>query len=194
VGAAHLQFKCLPFPPIIIRISYTCQIQHLTVENTPHQFPENHNVFQQNPLPKLMPSTASPPPPSSSATTSTAPPGVSPRPPPPPPPESLNPVQSNKHRSIFKQNPFQVQAKKNQMKQKKGKIGFSFFDKLGKIGFSFQINIPEYFFESSRNPPESVSQLYNLTKNANPWLRPRKNEPKKQRISFFFLRNLPQGF
>jgi hypothetical protein len=59
-GAAHLQFKCLPFPPIFIRISYTCQIQHLTVENTPHQFSENHNVFQQNPLPKLMPSTAKP--------------------------------------------------------------------------------------------------------------------------------------
>ena len=52
--------------------------------------------------------------------------------------------------------------------------------------FFFIRSLPQGFW--------TQTQLYNLTKNTNPWLKPRKNEPKKQRISFFFLRNLPQGF
>jgi hypothetical protein len=42
--------------------------------------------------------------------------------------------------------------------------------------------------------PRKTSQLYNLTKNTNPWLRPRKNEPKKKGISFFFLKKLTSRF
>jgi hypothetical protein len=108
----------------------TCQEQNLAVENKTTL----KAIFLNKPL--LSPTKAiakavhcqSPPPPSSSATTSAPPPGVSPRPPSPPEflnPIQSNPIQSNKHRGIFKQNPFQVQAKKNQLKQRRGRSGFS---------------------------------------------------------------------
>ena len=35
MGLAHLQLKSLPFPPILIRMNDTCQVQNLTVKNKP---------------------------------------------------------------------------------------------------------------------------------------------------------------